>query len=123
MENVVIKLKYDPNCNTRFAFYFTYIWKSKLGNKTGGNDQRNGLWGDYISAAASSGCFLHLRGIFNDINTCDSVLRREVNGSLECEIVNATVQYLMTVSSLSAGLYCPRLAIICGLAFPPACPL
>lgn len=61
MGNVIIKLKYDPNCNTRFAFYFTYIWKAKLGNKTGVNDQRNGLWGDHISAPSSSGCFLHLR--------------------------------------------------------------
>lgn len=57
MENVIIKLKYDPNCNTHFAFYFPYIWKAKLGNKAGANDQRNGLWGDYIAAAASSGFF------------------------------------------------------------------
>lgn len=49
---------------------------------------------------------------------CDSVLHREVNRSLECELVNAAVQYLMTVSCLSAGLYCQRSAIICGLSLP-----
>lgn len=54
---LIIKLKYDLNCNTRIAFYFTYIWKAKLGNKTGAIEQRNGLWGDYISAASSSGLF------------------------------------------------------------------
>lgn len=57
MENVIIKLKYDPNCNTRFAFSFPYVWKAKLGHKAGASDQRKGLWGDYISAAASSGLF------------------------------------------------------------------
>lgn len=49
---------------------------------------------------------------------CDSVLHAEVNCSLECELVNAVVQYLMVVSCLSAGLYCQRSASICGLSLP-----
>lgn len=48
----------------------------------------------------------------------DSVLESKVNRSLECEIANVAVQYLMTVScSLSAG-YCLHSAIKCGFSLP-----
>lgn len=42
MERNIIKLKY-PNYNMCFGFYITCMWKTKLGNKTGVTDQRNGL--------------------------------------------------------------------------------
>lgn len=53
---------------------------------------------------------------------CDSVLRREVSRSLESEIVNAAVQYLMTVSRLCWPLLPAIGRNIVGLSLPASVP-
>lgn len=89
----------------------------KLGNK-------KGHWPEKESVGRLYFCLLFypafvVSGEYLIASThCDSVLHREVNRSLEYEIVNAAVQYLMTVSCLSASLYCQHSARRCGLSLP-----